>query len=384
MKSIDAAFLSQLRSSPSKPVHLVDFHINANTILSYTDYAHVLVKGGNTYNPVDIRIGDVTGEWQSGTDSVSIMFSNVNLVQSDNVTSQEYRGKRVVVDLIDADLGPGGASYIDNVYDGYVSTFSIVEREAVLECESNLSVRDRTFPRRHFGPHCAWRFASPPCGVSQTNTVTNTLVDQVVTAVDNTTTSPYIEISALSSTSDDYWNDAVIKVQNGNAAGQVRRVLDYTDSNRRLTYDVGFSNPAATTAASILGGSVSIGNTVNLLLRPHLLEDLVVSSIDITNRRLVCDDASIQLGDDYWNYSYIHFKTGNAKDERILIHDFDNANTRLIFQYPPRGSVAAGNTFDLYRNCDRSFAHCQRYGNISNYGGFRKIPEAKIQPFIGR
>lgn len=92
----------------------------------------------------------------------------------------------------------------------------------------------------------------------------------------------------------------------------------------------------------------------------------------------VVDTISLTQVDDYWNWGMITFTSGSNNGSSRKIVDFDNATNKLTLDYALDNAVVVGDTYTLYRGCDKTLNMCQNtYYNEINYHGFHTIPLRK-------
>lgn len=92
----------------------------------------------------------------------------------------------------------------------------------------------------------------------------------------------------------------------------------------------------------------------------------------------VIDTVNLTQVDDYWNFGVVTFTSGNNIGESRKIVDFDNATKKATLDYALDTTVIAGDTFTIYRGCDKTLNMCQTiYINDENYHGFHTIPLRK-------
>jgi len=82
--------------------------------------------------------------------------------------------------------------------------------------------------------------------------------------------------------------------------------------------------------------------------------------------------------DDYWNYGVVTFTSGDNNGASRKITDFVASSDTATLDYPLDDPVVAGDTYTIYRGCDKSLAMCGNiYVNTANYHGFHAIPLRK-------
>lgn len=90
------------------------------------------------------------------------------------------------------------------------------------------------------------------------------------------------------------------------------------------------------------------------------------------------DATNLTQVDDYWNIGFIVFDSGDNKGLARKIIDFDQSSNELTFDYTLPNSVAVGDTYHVFRGCDKRLATCENiFNNEINYHGFHTIPLTK-------
>jgi len=92
----------------------------------------------------------------------------------------------------------------------------------------------------------------------------------------------------------------------------------------------------------------------------------------------IVDLINLSQPNDYWNWGAIIFTSGANNGDSRKITDFDNASKKLTLDYVLDNAPAIGDTFTLYRGCDKTLSMCQSsYVNDDNFHGFHSIPLTK-------
>ncbi len=113
-------------------------------------------------------------------------------------------------------------------------------------------------------------------------------------------------------------------------------------------------------------------------INKELAANKVIGSATGGTTTTVIDTVNLTQADDYWNWGTIIFTSGNNNGDSRKIIDFDNATKKATLDYALNNAVIVGNTFIIYRGCDKTLAMCTTpYGNTANYHGFHTIPLTK-------
>lgn len=90
------------------------------------------------------------------------------------------------------------------------------------------------------------------------------------------------------------------------------------------------------------------------------------------------DEVNLTQIDDYWNWGTVLFTSGDNNGETRKILDFAQGTNMATLDYALSYAVEAGDTYDIYRGCDKTLDMCENtYGNQANYHGFHTIPLRK-------
>ena len=90
------------------------------------------------------------------------------------------------------------------------------------------------------------------------------------------------------------------------------------------------------------------------------------------------DTNNLTQANDYWNWGIVTFTSGNNNGSSRKILDFDAATDTATFDYALDNAVAIGDTYTIYRGCDKTLNICDvTYSNTANYHGFHTIPLTK-------
>ena len=85
------------------------------------------------------------------------------------------------------------------------------------------------------------------------------------------------------------------------------------------------------------------------------------------------DQTDLTQAEDYWNHGQIWFTSGSNNGQKRKVVDF--AEGFVYFDYALNNAVAVGDTYTIYRGCDKTLSMCQTvYSNDENYHGFHAIP----------
>ena len=113
-------------------------------------------------------------------------------------------------------------------------------------------------------------------------------------------------------------------------------------------------------------------------INKELSENKVTGTVTGGTSSTVIDTANLNQADNYWNWGTITFTSGDNNGSSRKIVDFDKAANTLTLDYVLDNIVSSGDTYMLYRGCDKALETCEStYNNTINYHGFHTIPLRK-------
>lgn len=241
MRDISADISTEILRSYNRPIELYilflrDFtlYLAANdTDVSFyqwdTDTESTSVNS-QTYTALAITRDSVKSHADTKVDSVRLTVDNVNRAMTTYLAENDFRGRRLIILKVFADLLEDNANYVQ-LFDGLMDNFSVSEQAAVFTASSRLGNLDAQVPRRMYQAACNWVFGDEFC----TFPVEATGVSGQT--ADNGSTSGIL-IDAARGEPDNYWRFGTIRVTSGYNNGMKRRIS--SSSGTRLTFDITF------------------------------------------------------------------------------------------------------------------------------------------------
>lgn len=91
----------------------------------------------------------------------------------------------------------------------------------------------------------------------------------------------------------------------------------------------------------------------------------------VTSNKVMIDTGFIgSQSDDYYNYGLLTFTSGNNSGDGREVKDYDDATgtftTFLEFPF----AIESGDTFTVYKGCDKTTTKCKEFSNIESFRGF--------------
>lgn len=194
------------------------------------------------YTALAISRDDVNNHADNKVDSVRITVDNVNRAMTTYLADNDFRGRRIIILKVFADLLTDNANYVQ-VFDGLMDAFGVNEFSAIFTATTRLGNLDMQIPRRMYQASCNWVFGDEFCtyGV-EANGVSGQ------TAGTGSSSSRLVDINRVEV--DDYWRFGTIQITSGVNNGLKRRVV--TSSGTTLGFDITFPS------------GLSIGDTYTL------------------------------------------------------------------------------------------------------------------------
>ena len=89
----------------------------------------------------------------------------------------------------------------------------------------------------------------------------------------------------------------------------------------------------------------------------------------------IIKDAARNEADNYWKHGQIEFTSGANDGVKRRVTTSDQSDTTLTLDIALDTAPEAGDTYTLYRGCDKTLVWCENHlFNDANFGGFHTIP----------
>lgn len=113
-------------------------------------------------------------------------------------------------------------------------------------------------------------------------------------------------------------------------------------------------------------------------INKNSLDNKVTGTATGGSTTTLIDTVNLTQADDYWNIGIIYFDSGANSGSFRKVADFVASQDKIIFDYPLASAIAAGDTYRVFRGCDKRLVTCDTtYNNTINYRGFHTIPLTK-------
>ena len=227
MRDTSATVSGILQQSQIEPLEVYDIYLDDQT-LHFTafdrDVSFFDPDGdAQTYTALGISRGEIQTTVETRVDACTIRLDNVNLAMSSYAGSNEFRGRRVTIRKIFADIS-GTWDVDDDVYlfSGIMDIPTIGEQIMEMRCVSRAGTFNVEAPKRSYTLSCPWKFAASGC--------TDGLSAATLYATASGTTDAGSTVSVINDTerteADDYWNYGELEFTAGANDGVKRMVTD--------------------------------------------------------------------------------------------------------------------------------------------------------------
>jgi len=228
VRDTTAAVSGILDNTQNKPLEIYDIFLDDQTLHFAAfdrDISFYDVDGNAaTYTALGITRDTIKTSVDTKVDSVNVKLDNVNRAMSSYVASNEFRGRKIVVRKIFADIS-GSWAKDDDVYmfTGIMNRPGLGENVMEMECVSRAGTFEYECPRRRYSISCPWKFAASGC--TDGNMTTSQLLNVFSGTADADCTTTVIKDSALPQV-DDYYNYGTVDFTSGANDGESRIVID--------------------------------------------------------------------------------------------------------------------------------------------------------------
>lgn len=256
-RSINSTVTTEIQRAYNRPIELYilflrDFTLylasNDTDVQFYawdTDNETTSTSVAQTYTAIGISRDDIKSHADSKIDSVRLTVDNVNRAMTTYLANNDFRGRRLIILKVFADLLEDNANYIQ-IFDGLMDSFAVSEMSAIFTATTRLGNLDMQIPRRRYQASCNWTFGDEFCTYDiDATSIVGALADAGSTSgtlVDAERTEP-----------DGYWRFGTIEITAGVNNGMKRRVA--SSSGSQITFDITFpSGISAGTAYTLKRG----------------------------------------------------------------------------------------------------------------------------------
>ena len=228
MRDTTAAVSGILDNASNQPLEIYDIYLDDQTLhfAAYDRNLSFFDPDGDaqTYTALGITRDLVKTSIDTKVDSVSVKLDNVNRAMSSYVASNEFRGRKIVIRKIFADISGTWTKDDDvNMFTGIMNRPALGEGVMDMECVSRAGTFEYECPRRGYAISCPWKFAASGCTDGALSAAQ--LLNVFSGTSDAACTTTVIKDSALPQV-DDYYNYGTVDFTSGANDGESRIVID--------------------------------------------------------------------------------------------------------------------------------------------------------------
>ena len=230
MRATSATVSGILQQEAQKPLEIYDIYLDSQTLhfaafdrdLSFFDPD----GDAQTYTALGISRNPIKTSAETKVDSCTIRLDNVNRAMASYISDEEFRGRKIVVRKIFADIS-GTWTKDDDIYmfKGIMDRPSIGEGAMEMSCVSRAGTFELECPKRGYTLLCPWKFASSGCLDGGNSAAT--LYNLQSGTIDAGSTTVVINDAARSE-ANDYWQYGEVEFTSGDNDDEKRTIKTST------------------------------------------------------------------------------------------------------------------------------------------------------------
>lgn len=173
MKTLDSDFILEKNKKENAPIFLyIIYDYDGNTDLYLAEYDSDVVFDGQTYTRFPITHNFISESSSGQISKVTISLCNVSRLIQGYLESYDFRGKKVLIRMVWANLLSDVSAKIDWTF--YVDKYSADEKNVSFELSEKFDILDISLPYRLYNRnYCSWKFKSSECGYAGAETECN-------------------------------------------------------------------------------------------------------------------------------------------------------------------------------------------------------------------
>lgn len=171
---ITASFKASKNALANRPIYLYTLHDydGIGNDLCFAGYDEDVVFSGVTYTRFPISHEFIAENTKGETNQLKVNVANVNRVIQNYLEAYDIRGKKLTVTMVWADKLDDPNSFIEDSY--YVDAYGANAEAAEFICSDKFNIMRLELPaRKYWRNYCSWKFKSPECGYSGSETSCN-------------------------------------------------------------------------------------------------------------------------------------------------------------------------------------------------------------------
>jgi len=173
MRSLDTDFIAKKNQQENKPIFLYTIYdYDGSTDLFFTNYDTNITFDGQEYVRFPITHEFISENTQGQIDSVSLTLGNVSRLIQAYLEANDFRGVKVEIKQVFADLLDDTDAYIKHIY--YVDSYTADQQNVEFTLTSKFDILEVELPARKYSRnYCGWKFKSTECGYAGAETECN-------------------------------------------------------------------------------------------------------------------------------------------------------------------------------------------------------------------
>jgi lambda family phage minor tail protein L len=174
MKITSDVFKQEKNKLTNQPIHLYTVHDydGAGTNLLLAEYPENVTFNGIEYVSFPITFDSIKENSKGQIDSTTLKVSNVMRVFGGYFEIYDFRGKKVTVKTVWANLLADTTSYIDDIY--YIDSYSADQVNVSFTLTTKFNVLAISLPLRSYSRnYCSWLFKGTECAYAGEETTCN-------------------------------------------------------------------------------------------------------------------------------------------------------------------------------------------------------------------
>lgn len=241
MRDINGVVTAEIIKSYNRPLELYIIFLRDFTLylasndtdvdfFAWDSTTEATSSTAQTYSALAITRQDISSHADNKIDTVQLTLDNVNRAMTVYLAENDFRGRRLIILKVFADLLSDKDNYVQ-IFDGLMDSFAVNEQSAAFSATTRLGNLDMQIPRRMYQASCNWTFGDDFCTYAiEANGVSGQTVDSGSTAG--------VLIDASRAEADNYWRFGTIQVTSGVNKNMKRRIA--SSSGTRMTFDITF------------------------------------------------------------------------------------------------------------------------------------------------
>ena len=164
MRNLDSDFILEKNKQENAPIYLYTIYdYDGSTDLFFTNYDTNITFDSQEYVKFPITHEFISENTTGQIDSVKLTLGNVSRLIQAHLEENDFRGVKVVIMQVFADLLDDADAYIKHIY--YVDSYIADQQSVEFTLTSKFDVLEVELPARKYSRnHCGWKFKSTECG----------------------------------------------------------------------------------------------------------------------------------------------------------------------------------------------------------------------------